>query len=804
MSLSLRHLLVAVTLLLQSFVYAQSTGKISGYVKDAKTDEPLVGVSVALEGTTLATITDVKGYYKIEQVPTKSYTVFASYLGYKTLYKYDVIITSGNTYSLNFQLEESFKELSEVKIVASPFSKSNETPLSVQTLSRQEVISYPGGNNDIAKVVQSLPGVSGSVGFRNDIIIRGGAPNENVYYLDGIEIPNINHFATQGSSGGPVGMINVSFIEDVTLSTSSFNSRYDNPLSGVLQFRQRNGSEDRTQGNFRLGASEAAFTLEGPLLKKNKNITYIISARRSYLQFLFKFLGLPFLPSYWDYQYKMNWKIDDKNEISLIGLGSIDDFELNKPERKSDETDEEWFSRAAIYDRIPVNSQWSSTIGLVWKHRIKNGSLNIALSGNYLNNEAVKYDSNDASKALILKYKSVEDENKLRVEVSKYKGKWKYAYGFNAQNSEYSNSTYSRLQAVPLIVVNYNTSVQFLRYGLFAQATRSFGRFSASAGLRTDGNTFTNDGNELQKRLSPRLAATYALTTKVNVNASVGRYYKIAPYTVLGFRDNTGKLVNKDAPYIQSDHLTAGVEYLPFKATRITVEGFYKWYDNYPVSNRDSISLANLGGDFGVLGNEDITGIGRGRTYGVEICLQQKFVKNFYGILAYTYYHSQFTGFDRSRFIPSGWDNRHLISFTGGYKFKRNWEMGLRYRYLGKAPYTPIDTLLSRLNYGVRGGGIPDYSRVNSQRLGTYSVMDIRIDKKWNFKKSTLDIYLDIQNVTGSIQPGAPEFVVARNAANQIITVDGLPYNGSNGKPVIIKNLNSGTPIPSIGVIVEF
>jgi outer membrane receptor protein involved in Fe transport len=136
------------------------------------------------------------------------------------------------------------------------------------------------------------------------------------------------------------------------------------------------------------------------------------------------------------------------------------------------------------------------------------------------------------------------------------------------------------------------------------------------------------------------------------VNASVGRYYKIAPYTVLGFRDNSGKLVNKDAPYIQSDHLTAGVEYLPFKATRITVEGFYKWYDNYPVSNRDSISLANLGGDFGVIGNEDISSIGRGRTYGVEICLQQKFVKNFYGILAYTYYHSQFTGFRPQSFYP--------------------------------------------------------------------------------------------------------------------------------------------------------
>lgn len=803
--MTLRYFFVSIFFTLTYFYSsAQITGKIAGYVKDSKTDQPIQGAIISVEGTGLGTSSDENGHFKIDQVPTRSHTVKASFIGYITQYKFDIIVTSGNTYMLEFRLDEAGKELKEVKVVASPFKRTAETPLSVQTLSRQEIISYPGGNNDIAKVVQSLPGVSGSVGFRNDIIIRGGAPNENVYYLDGIEIPNINHFATQGSSGGPVGMINVSFIEDVSLTTGAFNARYDNPLSGVLQFKQRNGSSERTQGNFRIGASEAALTLEGPLSKKKANTTYIVSVRRSYLQFIFKAIGLPFLPSYWDYQYKVNHKINDKNELTLIGLGSIDDFTYNPPARKKDETDEDWFSRVSIYDRIPIFTQWTTTAGINWKHRLKNGYFNFALSTNFLNNEATKNDSNDASKPLILRYRSQEKENKLRFELVKFVRQWRFSYGANLMHSSYTNSTFNRLQAVPLIEVNYAGGIDFFRYGLFGQVTNTTGKLSSSLGMRTDGNTFTNDGGDLLKRISPRISFSYAVADKWSINASVGRYYKMAPYTVLGFKNNAGNFVNRDATYIRSDQVNAGIEFVPFKATRFTVEGFYKFYTNYPVSNRDSVSLANLGGDFGVLGNEDISSIGKGKAYGVEVCFQQKFVKNFYGILAYTFYFSRFTGFNSSDYIPSAWDNRHLLTFTGGYKFKRNWEAGVRYRFLGKAPYTPIDTLASRLNYGVRGTGIPDYSKVNSARIGVYSVMDIRIDKKWNFRKYALNIYLDVQNVLRSIQPSAPEFVMTRNALNQIVTIDGQPYNGSNGLPYIIKKPTSGTSIPTIGVIMEF
>jgi hypothetical protein len=804
-------------ILIFSFYHAQAqvTGKISGYVRDARTQEALVGATVAIVGTTLGSSTDVNGYYTIASVATKTYTIAASLVGYKTLQKFDIVITSGNTVNLNFDLEETTSQLSEVEVTASPFVKLEETPNSIQSLGQQEIKSYPGGNNDIAKVVQSLPGVSGSVGFRNDVIIRGGAPNENVYYLDGVEIPNINHFATQGSAGGPVGMLNVSFIENVTLTTSSFPARYDNPLSGVLQFKQRTGNEERNQGNFRLGASEVAGTLEGPLLKGKRNTTYIISLRRSYLQFLFKLIDLPFLPSYWDYQYKVTHKFDNKNEISLIGLGSIDKFKLNPPKEAS-------LEQLAILDGIPVNSQWSSTIGLTWKRLVKNGYFQMALSGNYLNNEADKFDDNDEGNESKrrFRYRSVEDENKLRLEMNKFKGGWSFSYGGSAIHSRYTNATFNKLRnevrdpngniLQPGITIDYNSAISFYKFGAFTQVSRRLfkDQLNLSFGIRSDINTFLENGLNPLETLSPRLSASYALTPSVNINASAGRYYKIPPYTILGYRasDDSRTLLNKNNQYIRSDHLVAGLEFLPTSSTRITIEGFYKRYDNYPVSIQDSISLANLGGNFGVLGNEQTAGAGLGKTYGLEFFFQQKLTKNFYGVLAYTYYFSKFTGFDRSQFIPSAWDNRHLITFTGGYKFGRNWELGARFRYLGSAPYTPYDIQRSLYNYSVSGGGTLDYGRFNTERLPAFNAMDLRVDKKWNFKKWALDVYLDIQNVYSSTNESQPGFTLQRNPDNSIATTSGQPYDPANPTdaiPVILSS-DDGAALPTIGLIVEF
>ena len=320
-----------------NFIFSQNTGALNGRVTDFQTQQPLEGATIILEGTKLGTVTNNEGYFSIENISAKTYNVVASFLGYEASTQFNIIVKSVGNIPLLFELNEVSESLDEVIVLRSPFKNKSETPLSTQTFSVVEIETYPGGNNDITKVVQSLPGISPSIGgFRNDIIIRGGAPNETVYYLDGIEIPNINHFSTQGSAGGPVGMINVSFIREVTLSSSAFGAEFDNPLSGVLAFEQREGDPNGFGGNFRFGASEAGITLEGPLFRKDKSIpaktTFLFSVRRSYLQFLFELIGLPIRPDYWDYQWKIKHQIDRYNSLTFIGLGSIDNFSVKAPD----------------------------------------------------------------------------------------------------------------------------------------------------------------------------------------------------------------------------------------------------------------------------------------------------------------------------------------------------------------------------------------------------------------------------------------------------------------------------------------
>jgi hypothetical protein len=289
------------------------------------------------------------------------------------------------------------------------------------------------------------------------------------------------------------------------------------------------------------------------------------------------------------------------------------------------------------------------------------------------------------------------------------------------------------------------------------------------------------------------------------LNGSVGRYFKLAPYTILGFADNAGKLVNKNADYQSSNHYVIGLEYLVNDALRFTVEGFVKNYGNVPISVNKGISLANLGGDFNVLGNEAVRTTGKGDAYGFEFFAQKKLTDKFFGILSYTYYNSAYSGLN-GIMVPSSWDNRHLLSLTWGYKFPRNWELGLKFRYQGGAPYTPFDETASRTNFLSQGLGILDYSQLNTRRLRSFHSSDVRIDKKYNLKNTTIDLFLDVTNWYIAAADAAPYYAFKRTEDNKgFATTDGKPMmsNGSNANPVLLGN-DKASVTPTIGFIVEF
>src|SRR5690554_130250 len=461
-----------------STVYSQNQGVITGTVKDKNTQEALIAVVVTLKGAdTLKATTDENGVFKIT-ADVGRYNLETYYIGYRNFYSFNINISSGNAQIVEIELEDQIEEFGEVTINASKSVRATDmvTPLATQKLTAEEIKANPGGNFDVSKVIQVLPGVAGgATPNRNDIIVRGGGPSENVYYLDGIEIPVLNHFQTQGASGGATGILNVSFIKDVQLTSSAFDSRYDNALASTIVIQQRNGNPDKLSGNFRLSGSEAAATLEGPL---GKNTTFMASARRSYLQFLFKLIDLPIRPDYWDFQYKINHKIDNKTELNFIGIGAIDNFKLETP--KNSDANNEYTTRAN-----PLINQWNYTVGASLKRLINDGYYTVSLSRNMFYNGADRYENNATKEGdKLYALKSHEIENKLRLDVNQYFNGWKLNYGLSGQYVKYDLDLFNTVQdelkdstgnvIAPAISFTSNSAIEFYKMGAYAHLSKYF------------------------------------------------------------------------------------------------------------------------------------------------------------------------------------------------------------------------------------------------------------------------------------------------------------------------------------------
>lgn len=803
--MKVQHLLTLwLGLLLSPALWAQS-GIIKGQVTDALNNEPIAFANVLLLGTDIGTTTDIDGNFEITGLEPKLYDVRASYLGYTNKTEYEVQVTNSKPAIVNLALSESAQDLEEVVVKASPFTKTEESPLSLRTIGVAEIQRNPGGNRDISRVIQTLPGVTTPAGFRNDLIIRGGAPNENRFYLDDVEVPTINHFATQGASGGPVGLINVNFIREVEFYSGAFPSNRGNTLSSVLEFKQRDGRDDRIGGTFLMSATDVGVTLEGPVGDKT---TFLASVRRSYLQFLFDVIGLPFLPTYNDFQVKVKHKFNKKNELTFIGLGALDQFQLNLD---ANETEEQQF----LLNQLPVSPQWNYTNGLVYKHYADNGFWTFVVSRNMLNNESEKYLDNDDSSEenLTLRYKSQEIENKLRVEHDIRFGDFKLNYGLGYQYVKYNVSTFNRIftSAGPQ-TIDFASNFDLNRYELFAQGSQKFldERLTLSLGFRMDANDYSTEMSNLGQQFSPRFSASYALTERLAVNFNTGIYYQLPPYTILGYQED-GVFVNREngIKYIRNDHVVAGFEYNTASNSKISIEGYYKYYYDYPFLLRDSLTLANLGGDFGVLGNEPVVPRSEGRSYGIEFLFQQRLYKGFYGIASYTLGWSEFED-KNGNFVPSSWDARHIANVVVGKRFEKNWEVGVNWRFQTGLPFTPFDRQASALvlNWQANGRGIRDFDLLNTRRADLVSAIDIRVDKKWFFDKWSLNIFLDIENVTGN-GVGQDQLILDRPLDENGQPIGGgiitNPYAPINQQQFRLKTINdaTGTVVPSIGLQIE-
>lgn len=785
---------------------------IQGKVVDVMSRKPLVGAKVQLDKQEVFVQTTADGSFAINNIDPGYHTVTATLDGYESETSSELLFTYDKSPFITLEMQSLASGVGEVTIRKTSIQKREaESPVSSQKLSIREIERNPGGNRDISKIIQSLPGVISVPGFRNDVVIRGGSPSENKFYLDGIEIPIINHFQTQGSTGGPVGLLNVNFIKEVNFYTGAFPVNYANGLSSVLDFRQMDGNANKAKYRFTLGSSDVGFTADGPIGKKT---TYIFSARQSYLQGLFLLLGLPFLPNFIDYQAKVKVKLNEKDDISFLMVGAVDFFRLNLKVNDNITDSIQLKSNKYILGYLPVYRQWNYTFGTVYTHYGAQSKTQYFLSRNMLNNTSYKYRNNDESSEdnRIFNYKSIEEENKLRIENSRTLRKWKLLAGTGLEYVQFGVDNKAKIlipgapgTAGTIQDIAFSTQLNLAKYSGFVRAYRNvMGNGTLSFAGRLDGNTYNKHMQNVLNQ--PTASVSASLPTPVNglfFNANVGQFTQLPSYTILGYRNATGALDNQDrVKYIRNRMVAAGLQYNKVKDTRITLEGFYKQYANYPLALNDSISLGNLGTDFAVVGNEPVSSVCDGRAYGMEFLLQKRSRSGLYGILAYTLSWSEFSD-KNGNAVKSAWDSRHTLSLVGGVKLKRNWEMGAKFRLATGRPYTPYDVQRSlvKSNWDVKGVALNDYNRLNTERLGTFSQLDVRVDKVWYFKKSSLNLYMDIQNFLNKEYLGAPTLIAAQDASGNLMTDPNATVPSYKSDYLVN---STGFLQPSIGVILDF
>ncbi len=769
-------------------------GVIKGRVFDAANNENLPYVSVGILGSNTGTITDENGRFEIDRLKPGYYNLQITYMGYEPRTLYEIQVFNSKPAVVEVGLNQSVESLDEVVISSGMFSKPKQTPVSLRKLGVTEIIRSPGGGRDISRVVQALPGVASSpASNRNDMIIRGGGPSENRFYIDGFEVNAINHFTTQGASGGVWGILDANQLKQLNLITGAFPAYAHNALSSVFEIRLKEGNPDRFDLQLNMGVLQRGINANGPL---GKHTTFLAGVRQANFDLIFR--SRPVIPSFTDALIKTVTRINDKNKLEIFGLMASDDLNYNTDVKKTDEN-------LYTLERVRRIKQSTYTTGIKWVKYWKNGHSDFIVSRSSLTNDITKYKNNDETQEKLLDYYSEEAVNSVSLRNILRFESYRIGFGASFQHKKQTveNMSY-HVTANGIHPVDFQNELAFQKGGAYINLIRSFldNKLDIAMGLRTDFSNYSEEFSNPLEQLSPRLSLSYKITDQWTLSANTGIYYQDPPFTALAYTGNE-KLVNKENHIkpVRAVHYIAGVEYTTTFNSSLTLEGFFKQYSRYPFSVTDGISLANKGAGFGVYGAEPLTSTSEGRSYGLELMYQQKLYKGFYGMLSYTFVKSEFTNGDNI-YTPSSWDYGHLLSLSVGKIFPHNWEVGAKWVFYGGIPYTPYDEAASAIkqNWNIRNRGLLDYTKLNSMRTTPYHQLDFRIDKKFYFKKWNLNLFADIQNVYDYIGGLPPNLIPDRDENHHLQTDPNHPdsYLLKYAEP-------EGFGIrPNLGVILEF
>jgi hypothetical protein len=759
---------------------AKENGDIAGFVIDADTKQPLFGTNVLIEGTVQGAATDDQGGYRIDDVPVGTYHIRFTYIGYEPLIKTDIVVKSTGITFVNAELSQKIVQGQEVTVTAGYFNTQAATEPSIIELSREEIRRFPGGFEDIVRTVSTLPGVAiNASGGRNDILVRGGGPSENLYLINSIEVPTINHFGTQGTTGGSLSFINLDFVEDVNFSTGGFGARYGDKMSSVISLTMVKKRPDRFGGKAFLSATQYGFGFETPVLEKGD---LIFSARKSYLDLIFKAAGLPFVPIYTDFNILGQIDLSPEDRLLFVGFSAIDEVD-----RDQSSLENRTFN-AGLLD----NTQYKGITGLSYRRLLPKGYADLILSANLSRYRFSQIDENEEEY-----FNTDADEWEYTVKTQYFRSFYpnlNMLLGLSAKQIKNENRTvfadtiYDRSgNRIPLSVLGLSSGItrdasgrKFAGY--LEMEWIPFARLSVNSGIRADYYDFIDS----PLAVAPRLSVEYRINPLFKLKASTGIYYQAPSYVWVINTDNSRLSA------LQNRMFVLGGEYLLREDTRLTIEGYAKMYSDLPTGTipgvNDYIVITNTGTSFG--GREDdfqsfgyytLVSEGEGESRGAEISIQKKFSNSpFFGLISVAYNESKYKAHNGITY-PGQYDQKFILNLSGGAVLNDKWEVSAKFRYFTGVPYTPV---YRPSENPVNEGDIVNLpAEYLSARLDPGHHLDIRVDRYFNFPNLTLIVYADIQNVYDynlPVQPG---------------------YDFWNDK---IDTENGIGILPSIGVSLEF
>jgi hypothetical protein len=706
-------------------------GTVRGSIVDRETLRPVTNVLVVVEGLGREALSDAEGQYVLGSLPVGSYSVRLERMGYAPALRANVVVKSDRITFVNLELEPAAVGLEGLVVNSGYFPPPAEPTTSSASFQAEELRRAPGSAGDVSRVVMTLPSIAKVNDLSNGLIVRGGSPMENLFLVDNIEVPNINHFPSQGSSAGPIGLLNVELIDGVDFHSGGFSAAYGDRLSSVMDITLREGNRIESDVQLDLSFAGIGGVAEGPI--GNRRGSWIMSARRSFLDLLVDAIGTgtEIVPQYSDYQGKLVYDLTDGHRVSAIAIVGDDEILFG--------------AEAAIdNDQFVYGGQEISegTYGLNWR-ALWSDRFSSETSLSLTRSRFVEGLNEVVTDADLIEKRSLEQDFVLRNENYVTLGpQLGLRVGVDARRvtAEYDNrfDEYTDGLGAPTPALVMSEDITENKVGAFASlSVRAIPRITATIGLRTDYFSYNDNAH-----VSPRLALSYELDARTRLNASGGIFRQTLPLILLAQHEENREL---DDP--RAVHYVVGIERLLTDDTRLTLEAYQKDYSSFPLDPvQPGLFLVDeLYYRYGFFFNHGVlSDSGEARSKGVELMVQKKLASGLYGLASASYFRTRYRS-DDGTWTDRVYDNRWLASIEGGYKPNSSWEFSARWIYAGGAPYTPLDLqATAQLDRDVL-----DANRINAERYPAYHSLNVRFDRRFHFQGSNLTWYVSVWNAYG-------------------------------------------------------